>query len=149
VAVLKGAAFLVADLAREVALPSRIDFVRLRSYGDATESSGEPETVVELSTDPAGMDVVVVEDVVDTGRSMEAMKAMLEGRGARSVRFLALVDKAGRRVRPVAIDYAGFRRRGGFLVGYGMDLAEEYRDLPGIWLLPEGAAPPGGDGGDA
>jgi hypoxanthine phosphoribosyltransferase len=139
VGVLKGAAFLLADLAREISLPVRIDFVRLRSYGSGTRSRGEPETLVEPDADPAGMDVVVVEDVVDTGRSLAKLRELFEGRGARSVRLLALVDKAGRREREVTLDYTGFRRGDGFLVGYGMDHAEEYRHLPGIWLLPEGS----------
>ena len=146
VGVLKGAAFLLADLAREIALPVRIDFVRLRSYGASTVSSGEPEALLDLDSDISGTDVVVVEDVADTGRSLEKLGALLAGRGARSVRFLVLVDKGGRRERPVRIDYTGVRTRGGFLVGYGMDHAEEYRHLPGIWLLPEDE--PVGSGGD-
>jgi hypoxanthine phosphoribosyltransferase len=150
VGVLSGAAFLLSDLAREMTVPARIDFVRLRSYGDGTSPQGEPESLLDLATDPSGLDVVVVEDVADTGRSLAALGRLLEGRGARSVRYLALVDKTGRRERAVTIDYPGFRRRGGFLVGYGMDHAEEYRHLPGIWILPEGEdSRGGGDGGDA
>lgn len=138
VGVLKGGIFFLADLARELRIPARIDFMRLRSYGDET-SPGEVRITKDVETDVQGRDVVVVEDIVDTGCTMRFLARHFRGRKARSIRFCALLDKRERREVDVELHYAGFRIRKGFVVGYGMDCAERFRNLPDIHVLPPGS----------
>jgi hypoxanthine phosphoribosyltransferase len=132
VAVLKGAFVFAADLIREVGLPLTVDFVGLSSYGAGTESTGHVRVTRPLSLPVEGRDVLVVEDLVDTGQTLAALRAELYARGARSVRICALLDKPDRRLVDLRADYVGFTGVRGFVAGYGIDFAERYRELPDI-----------------
>jgi len=136
VGVLKGSVFFLADLAREIRVPLAIDFVRLSSYGRGTSPRGRARLTKDVETDVAGKHVLVVEEVVDTGRSVRFLRRHFERKRARSVRFCVLVDKLGRREAGVEVEFSGFRPTSGFLVGYGMDRAEAWRELPEIHELP-------------
>jgi len=134
VGILKGAFVFLADLVREIRLDMEIDFARAVSYGKQTQSRNlrltkEPE--LEL----AGKNILIVEDIVDTGKTLAHLSQLLSNRGARSVRFCALIDKKERREVDVVIDYIGFEVQTGFLVGYGLDCREQYRQLPDIYHL--------------
>ncbi|MBD5538773.1 MAG: hypoxanthine phosphoribosyltransferase [Desulfovibrio sp.] len=139
VCVLKGACIFFSDLVR--CLQNRnleLDFLRIASYGTATVSSGAVLLSKDVDTDIRDKHVLVVEDIVDSGRSMRFVLDELAARGPRSLRIAALVNKTGRREREVAVDFSGFSLDTGFLVGYGLDYAERYRALPGIYeLVPE------------
>lgn len=141
VGVLKGAFVFTADLVRALALPVTIDFVGLSSYHDAMDSSGVVTVTRPLGVAVEGRDVLVVEDLLDTGGTLAALLADLRARGARSVRVCALVDKPGRRMADVRADYVGFKDVRGFVAGYGIDFAERYRERPDLVTverLPEG-----------
>jgi hypoxanthine phosphoribosyltransferase len=138
VGVLKGAFVFTADLVRALGLPVTIDFVGLSSYRDGTESTGAVEVRRPLSVPIDGRDVLVVEDLIDTGSTLSALLADLRRRGARSVRVCALLDKPERRVVDVRADYVGFTGARGFVAGYGIDYAERYRALPDLFVI-EGA----------
>lgn len=133
--VLKGAFVFMADLIRTIDIPLVIDFIRVSSYGKSASSSGE----ITLRSTPtiavAGHDVLLVEDIVDSGLTIQWLMDHLAGQGANSVRVCALIDKAERRAHPVEIDYCGFKIPKGFLVGYGLDFNEQYRHLPAIYHL--------------
>jgi hypoxanthine phosphoribosyltransferase len=139
VGVLTGAAVFVADLIRQVAGPVECDFIAISSYGSGTRSPGVVEIRSDLRTEVAGRDLVIVEDIVDSGHTLAALGRALEARAPRSVRTCVLLDKWQRREVPVAIDYRGFRIPDEFVVGYGLDLAGLYRNLPYIATV----APPG------
>lgn len=130
VAVLQGSVVFLSDLIRHLEMPVCLDFVQLASYGASTCSSGRVEVVKDLGTDVAGQDVVVVEDIVDTGRTLAYLVEELKRRGAASVRVCALLDKPSRRQVPVCLDYVGFEVPNCFVVGYGLDFAGRYRNLP-------------------
>lgn len=134
VAVLKGAFIFAADLARRIRLPLSVDFIELSSYS-GTETTGEVLLVRDAGTSLAGKNVLVVEDIVDTGLSLEFLLADLRRRGPKSLRVCALIDKRGRRRSAVSPDYAGIVCDDGFLVGYGLDLDERCRELPAIYEL--------------
>lgn len=136
VCVLKGGMFFFADLVRNLHKRNvRLDFLRCASYGNASVSSGNVRLVKDVDCDVHGWHVLLVDDIVDSGRSMDFLAGLFSSRGARSLRLAALVDKKERREREVAIDFSGFLLDKGFLVGYGMDHAEAYRNLPGIYEL--------------
>jgi len=135
ICVLKGAFVFFADLVRSLETDVEIDFVRLSSYQDGTASSGEIAVTCDLQTDVWDKNVLVVEDIVDTGLSLYYFSRMLRSRGARSVRICALIDKHERRTLPVEVNFCGFRVEKGFLVGYGLDMAQKYRNLPGIYAI--------------
>jgi hypoxanthine phosphoribosyltransferase len=132
VGVLKGAFVFVADLVRALALPLTIDFVGLSSYGHAMASTGTITVTRPLSVPLEGRDVLVVEDLLDTGWTLAALLADLWKRGARSVRVCALLDKPERRQADVRADYVGFTDVRGFVAGYGIDFAERYRERPDL-----------------
>lgn len=136
VAILKGSFLFAADLARAIALPGlKIDFMGLRSYGTGTESSGVVQITYDLSHPVEGEDVLVVEDIVDTGLSMKYLFDNLATRRPRSIRLCSLLHKPSRSRVHVNIDYLGFRIEDRFVVGYGMDHAEHWRHLPYIGVL--------------
>ncbi len=135
VGVLKGAFIFCADLARQLTMPLEVDFVRLASYGTATSGDQEIKFTKDVETSLAGKHVLIVEDIVDTGRSMAFLRAQFASRGAKSVRLAAFVDKPERREVPVNADFTGFHIASGFIVGYGLDYAEHYRELPGLHIL--------------
>ncbi len=135
VGVLNGAFIFLADLARRLTIPHMVDFVRVKSYGRSTESAGVVTLVKDVELPLAGKDVLLVEDIIDTGLSLAFLKEHLAGRGARSLAVCVAVDKPERRVTAVDVDYRCFLIKEGFLVGYGLDCAERYRSLPAIYEI--------------
>ena len=135
VVVLKGAGTFAADLARSIDRDVRISYVRASSYADDTASSGRVEIEAQPGLEVAGADVVVVEDIVDTGRTANALLRVILDRGPRSVKIAALLDKPSRRAEPVQVEYRGFEIPDLFVVGYGLDFAERYRNLPDVRVL--------------
>lgn len=137
IGVLKGSAIFLADLARAITGPVRFDFIGASSYGSRTASSGEVRLTKDVDMPVAGADIIVVEDIVDTGITLDCILGQLGRRGPRSMKVAALMDKAARHQRDVRIDYLGFTIPNEFVVGYGLDYAEDYRALPDVWVLGE------------
>jgi hypoxanthine phosphoribosyltransferase len=135
VGILKGSFMFMADLVRLLDMPLEIEFVRLSSYGKGTESSGRIETVQGIRTDVADRDVLVIEDIIDTGLTTSFLLDYLQKKHPRSLKLCALTEKPARRKVPVAIDYIGFTLPDRFVVGYGLDCNEKYRNLPDICVL--------------
>jgi len=139
IGVLKGSFVFASDLVRAIDLPLSIDFLALRSYGDGTETSGVVQITSDLTRSIEGKDVIVVEDIVDTGLTMTYLLENLETRRPRSVRLASLLHKPARTRVPVKIDYLGFTIEDVFVIGYGLDYAERYRNLPYLGVLEPGA----------
>jgi hypoxanthine phosphoribosyltransferase len=137
VGVLKGAFVFLADLARRVELPLEIDFVAVSSYGADTESSGVVRIVKDLDLDISGKHVLLVEDIVDTGLTLAYLVQMLKQRGPASVEVCALLNKPDTRKVDIEVKYCGFEVPPLFVVGYGLDYAEKYRQLPYVAALEE------------
>lgn len=135
VGILKGAAVFFTDLIRQINQPINIDFIVASSYGDGTETSGKVDIKKDLEKDIAGRHVILVEDIIDSGVTMSSLMAILRERKPASVKLCALLSKPSRRQVPVTIDYCGFEVPDEFLVGYGLDYAEKYRNLPVIGVL--------------
>jgi hypoxanthine phosphoribosyltransferase len=133
--VLKGSFVFVADLARHIDLPIRIEFLGVRSYGAGTQSSGVVQITQDLTSPIEGEHILVVEDIVDTGLTVHYLMELLATRQPKSVRLCALLHKPARRQREVAIDYLGFEIDDVFVIGYGLDYAQRYRNLPEIAVL--------------
>jgi len=133
--VLNGAFIFAADLCREIDLDLEIDFIQVTSYGASTESSGTIRLLKEPSIDLTGKDLLLVEDIVDTGITMAWLQEHFRQSPANTVRICSLIDKKERRKVPVEVDYIGFSLERGFLVGYGLDCAERYRNLPAVYGL--------------
>ena len=133
IGVLKGAFIFLADLVRRLSIPVLLDFVRLASYGDGSETSGLVRITKDIELPVCGSHVLVVEDIVDTGTTLAWYLDHLRGCKAESVKVCALIDKFERRRVEVPLDYVGIRVESGFLVGYGLDFAENHRNLPGIF----------------
>lgn len=137
VCVLKGSILFCADLVRHIDLPLTIDFLALRSYGDGTETTGVVQITSDLTKPVEGKDVIVVEDIVDTGLTMKYLLENLETRRPRSVKLASLLHKPARTRVPVKIDYLGFTIEDVFVIGYGLDYAQKYRNLPYIGVLDQ------------
>jgi hypoxanthine phosphoribosyltransferase len=137
VGVLKGAAVFMADLIRAIPSPVAIDFMAVSSYGPATRSSGAVRLTADLSMSIEGRDVILVEDIVDSGRTIHYLRRNLETRHPRSLEVCTLLDKVERRQVEVTLDYVGFVIPDRFVVGYGFDLAGHYRGLPEIHALED------------
>lgn len=135
VSVLKGGAFFTCELAKRITVPVSIDFMSVSSYGKDTKSSGVVKIVKDLDESIKGKDVIVVEDIVDSGRTLSYLLAMLQDRGPKSLRLCTLLDKPDRRVVDVKVDYTGFRIPDEFVVGYGLDYDQKYRNLPYIGIV--------------
>ncbi len=135
IGVLKGSFMFLADLVRAVPRSLRLDFVTAASYGSATETSGEVRLLQDATLEISGCPVVLVEDIVDTGITLGFLLDHLRSKRPASLRVAALLDKPARHRRDVTIDYVGFRIGEEFVVGYGLDLAEEYRQLPDIYVV--------------
>jgi hypoxanthine phosphoribosyltransferase len=135
IGVLKGACFFLSDLMRKIDTRLGIEFMAISSYGSSTRTSGEVRIMKDLDVPIEGRHILVVEDIVDTGLTLSYLLANLESRGAASVKLAALLDKYERRQREVPIDYLGFKIPDEFVVGYGLDFAERYRNLPFIGVL--------------
>jgi|SRR5262245_36470710 hypoxanthine phosphoribosyltransferase len=132
VGVLKGACTFMTDLIRTIDLPLSLDYIAVSSYGAATKSSGEVRLVKDLDQGLEGRDLLVVEDIVDTGLTLNYLVNVLRARGPRSVKVAALLSKPSRRLVQIPVDYVGFTIDDHFVVGYGLDYNEKYRNLPDI-----------------
>jgi len=135
VCVLKGSAMFWADLCRRIALPTITDFCAVHSYGNATDPSGALLLSRDLTLSIAGQEVLIVEDIVDTGRTLHLLRSHLLSRQPASLRICVLLDKVERREVPLPLDYVGFAIPNEFVVGYGLDFAQRYRNLPYVATL--------------
>ena len=135
VGVLKGAVMVMADFARELKMHVEMDWMAVSSYGASTESSGVVRILKDLDTEIAGRDVLIVEDIIDSGLTLSWLRANLESRGAASVKILALLRKPEAAKVEVDVEYVGFEIPPAFVVGYGLDFAEKYRNLRAIGVL--------------
>ncbi len=135
IAVLKGAVMVIADVARELKMTTELDFMAVSSYGSSTESSGVVRIVKDLDTDLAGRHVIIVEDIIDSGLTLAWLRANLQTRGPASLQILALLRKPDAARVEVDVKYFGFDIPNEFVVGYGLDYAERYRNLRGIGVL--------------
>ncbi|MGB9300449.1 MAG: hypoxanthine phosphoribosyltransferase [Anaerolineae bacterium] len=135
ICILKGGLMFLADLMREVDLPLEIDFIAVSSYGDSTESSGVVRILMDLERNIQGRHVLIVEDIIDTGRTLSYIIENLRTRGPASVKVCTLLDKPARRELEIAIDYVGFTIPDRFVIGYGLDYGEIYRNLPFVGIL--------------
>jgi hypoxanthine phosphoribosyltransferase len=135
VGVLKGAAIFLADLAREIKLDATFDFIAVSGYGDAKEHSGEVKLVKDVDRSMAGRNVILVEDILDTGLTLTYIKKLLQAHQPKRFKIAALLDKISRRTEAIAADYVGFVIPDEFVVGYGLDFAEHYRNLPDVCVL--------------
>ena len=137
VGILKGACIFLSDLARAMNTPARLEFVGISSYGRGRSTSGEVKLTKDLDVSVEGQDVIVVEDIVDSGITLSYLLQVFRQRNPRSLRIATLLDKPERRQRPVVVDYVGFQIPDEFVVGYGLDYAEDYRNLRDVCVLAE------------
>ena len=135
ICVLKGGSFFLCELAKRITIPVEVEFMSVSSYGSGTESSGIVKIVQDLSTSIEGKNVIVVEDIIDTGRTLSYLLENLKTRSPKSVRLCTLLDKPDRRVVDVKVDYVGFEIPDEFVVGYGLDYDQQYRNLPYIGFV--------------
>ena len=135
VTVLKGAVVFLADLMSQIEVPAEIDFMVVSSYGSGVKSSGVVQIVKDLDVPLAGKDILIVEDILDSGLTLSYIKELLESRGPRSIRIATLLDKPSRRKVDLQADYIGFSVPDEFVIGYGLDYDEKYRNLPYIGIL--------------
>ncbi|MGZ4818004.1 MAG: hypoxanthine phosphoribosyltransferase [Terriglobales bacterium] len=136
VGVLKGASIFLGDIARQVKLDATFDFISVASYGAGTRTSGEVKMNKDVDSSMADKNVIIVEDILDTGLTMGYLRKLFLAHQPRSLKVAVLLDKACRRIEPVQADYVGFVIPDEFVVGYGMDYGERYRNLPDICVLP-------------
>jgi len=135
VCVLKGAVLFMSDLIREMKIPVQMDFMAVSSYGASTESSGVVRIIKDLDTTIEGRDIIIVEDIIDTGLTLSYLIDLLNRRNINSIKIITLLDKPHRRTVNLKPDYCGFTIPDEFVVGYGLDYAEKYRNLPYIGVL--------------
>lgn len=135
VSVLRGSYVFMADLTRAIDLPVSVDFMAVSSYGAGTSSSGQVQILKDLSDRIDGKDLIVVEDILDSGNTLYYLLDVLRARRPASIKLCALLDKPSRRIKPIQADYCGFTIPDAFIVGYGLDFAEKYRNLPYIGVL--------------
>ena len=135
ICVLKGGVFFMCELAKRIEVPVSMDFMAISSYGADTKSSGVIKIVKDLDESITGKDVLVVEDIVDSGRTLSYLLEMLKDRKPNSLKLCTLLDKPDRRVIDVDVDYTGFQIPDEFVVGYGLDYAQKYRNLPYIGIV--------------
>lgn len=137
ICVLKGGVFFMTELSKHITVPVSIDFMAVSSYGDATVSSGRVRILKDLDESIEGKDVIVVEDIIDSGRTLSHLMEMLKTRGPKSLKLCTLLDKPSRREADVFVDYIGFQIPDEFVVGYGLDYAQLYRNLPYIGVVQQ------------
>jgi hypoxanthine phosphoribosyltransferase len=137
VAILKGACFFLSDLARAMKTPARIEFVGISSYGKGKTTSGEVKLTKDLDVSVEGHDVIVVEDIIDSGVTLSYLMQVFQQRRPKSLRVATFLDKPERRQRAVRVDYVGFQIPDKFVVGYGLDYAEDYRNLRDVCVLED------------
>ena len=138
VGVLNGCFIFMADLVRAAQLKSEVEFIGLSSYKNATKSSGVVQITRDLQRDISGRDIIVVEDILDSGNTLNFLTEYLKTKGASSVTIATLLDKPARREKPITADYAGFEVPDEFVVGYGLDYCQQYRNMPYIGVLKPG-----------
>ncbi|HVT99782.1 MAG TPA: hypoxanthine phosphoribosyltransferase [Acidobacteriaceae bacterium] len=136
VGVLKGAAIFLADLARSISVDNTFDFVAVSSYGKGSRTSGAVKLIKDLDNPIENKNVIIVEDILDTGLTLHFLRSLFEQHQPKTLRIAALLDKPSRRVETIEADYVGFTIPNQFVIGYGMDFAERYRNLPDICLMP-------------
>jgi len=139
--VLKGGVIFLADLIRAIKIPIEIDFMEVSSYGDGTESTGVVRILEDLSQSIEGRHVLIIEDIIDTGHTLTYIIQNLETRQPKSVKICTLLDRRGRREVEMELDYVGFVVPDKFVIGYGLDLAQKYRNLPHIAVLEDEEIP--------
>ncbi|MDO4594155.1 MAG: hypoxanthine phosphoribosyltransferase [Tissierellia bacterium] len=137
VGILRGSIMFMADLAKQLKINCKLDFMDVSSYGDEFESSGNVKILKDLDTDVRGLDVLIVEDIIDSGNTLAFLADSLKQRGAKSVKIITLLDKPERREKKISPDWTGFKIPNEFVVGYGMDYKQLYRNLPYIGVLKE------------
>ena len=137
IGVLKGAVMFMTDLSRAMDCDLELDFMDVSSYGDSVESSGDVKIIKDLDTTVEGRDLLIVEDIIDTGRTLSSLIDIFRSRNAKSIKVVTLMDKKERRVVDLEADYVGIRVPNEFVVGYGLDYIEKYRNLPYIGILKE------------
>ena len=135
ICILKGSIFFTVDLAKKINGDVRLEFIRVSSYGEGTESSGEIKMKLDLKDSIQGKDVIVIEDIIDTGRTLSYLLEYLKMKDPNSVKLCALLDKPDRRVVDVKVDYTGFQIPDKFVIGYGLDYDEKYRNLPYVGYI--------------
>ena len=135
ICVLKGSIFITCELAKRLTCPVTFDFMSVSSYGDATESSGRVKIVKDLDESIEGKNVIIIEDIIDSGRTLSYLIDLLKARKPESLKLCTLLDKPDRRVSHVDVDYTGFQIPDEFVVGYGLDYAQKYRNLPYIGVI--------------
>ena len=135
VCILKGSIFFTCELAKRIDLPVTLDFMSVSSYGDGTESTGRVKIVKDLDENIEGKHVIVIEDIIDTGRTLSHLMEVLKVRKPETLKLCTLLDKPSRRVVDVDVDYTGFEIPDEFVVGYGLDFAQKYRNLPYIGVV--------------
>lgn len=135
ICVLKGSVFFFCDVTRAMQTPVQLDFMRVSSYGNSSKSSGMPQIIMDLSISVQDRDVVLIEDIVDSGYTLSKMRDLMLGRGAKSFTVVTLLDKPSRRKLPAKADFSCFEVADKFVVGYGLDYAELYRNLPYVGAL--------------
>jgi hypoxanthine phosphoribosyltransferase len=135
IGILNGVIFFFTELVRRLTVPTRMDFIRAASYGSSMTSSGAIRLLKDVELALKGEDVILIEDIVDTGLTLAHIVEHLESKGPASLKICALIDKAERREKTISIDYCGFKVNEGFLVGFGLDYDEKYRYLPDICVL--------------
>ena len=136
VGVLKGAAVFLADLARQISIDCTFDFVAVASYGKAQHSTGAVKLIKDLDQPSEGRNLILVEDILDTGLTLVFLRKLLMQHRPRSLKIAALLDKPSRRIEKIEADYVGFTIPNRFVIGYGMDYAERFRNLPDIRVMP-------------
>ena len=135
ICILKGGVFFACELAKQITVPVSIDFMSVGSYGDGTSSSGIVKIAKDLDETLEGKEVLVVEDIIDSGRTLSYLLEVLRKREPKSMRLCTLLDKPSRRVREVKVDYIGYKIPDEFVVGYGLDYKQKYRNLPYIGVV--------------
>jgi hypoxanthine phosphoribosyltransferase len=136
ICILKGACVFLADLLRELTIPVSVDFIAVSSYGKGSLPSGEVRITKDLDHSIEGLNVIVVEDILDTGLTLNYLYRILQSRKPKTLKIAALLDKPARRVKEVPVDYVGFKIPDEFVVGYGLDYGERYRELPDVCVVP-------------
>lgn len=137
ICILKGSVFFTCELAKRITVPVKLEFMRCSSYGDEKSSSGEVRVTLDIDQQLEGKNIIVIEDIIDSGRTLSYLLKLLKSRNPASIKLCTLLDKPDRRVVPVEVDYTGFIIPDEFVVGYGLDFAQKYRNLPYIGVVEE------------
>lgn len=135
ICILKGSVLFMSELSKRITVPVTMDFMKVSSYGDATESSGRVKISKDLDESVEGKNIIVIEDIIDSGRTLAYLLEVLKLRNPKSIKLCTLLDKPDRRVTQVPVDYVGFEIPDEFVVGYGLDYAQKYRNLPYIGIV--------------